>query len=83
MPTRLELVDAWDLLFSLEQDGASLGTLYDKCEGHRGKRGGFVLVVRDGSGNVRKDTLLSLAWARSILCLLASELTSVRCSAHI
>jgi len=52
VPARLELVEEWSLLFSLEQDGVSLTTLYEKCEDFRGKRGGFVLVVRDGLGGI-------------------------------
>lgn len=50
MPPRLQLVDEWNLAYSLEQNGVSLSTLYEKCDGYRGKRGGFVLVIRDGSG---------------------------------
>lgn len=52
MPPRLQLVDEWELCYSLEQNGVSLATLYEKCDYYRGKRGGFVLVVRDGSGGV-------------------------------
>lgn len=52
VPPRLQLVDEWSLSYSLEQDGVSLATLYQKCDEYRGKRGGFVLVVRDASGGV-------------------------------
>jgi hypothetical protein len=52
VPPRLQLVDEWNLAYSLEQDGVSLATLYKRSEEYRGKRGGFVLVVRDGSGGV-------------------------------
>lgn len=52
VPPRLQLCDEWKLVYSLEQDGVSLGTLYKKCEGLRGLRNGFVLVVRDGEGGV-------------------------------
>jgi hypothetical protein len=52
VPPRLQLVDEWSLAYSLEQNGVSLGTLYQKSEDYRGKRGGYVLVVRDGSGGV-------------------------------
>ncbi|KAF2277547.1 TLD-domain-containing protein [Westerdykella ornata] len=52
MPPRLQLVDEWQLAYSLEQNGVSLATLYEKADEYRGKRGGFVLVVRDGSGGV-------------------------------
>jgi hypothetical protein len=52
VPARSQLVEEWRLVFSLEQDGVSLATLYEKCEDLRGKRGGYVLVVKDGSGGV-------------------------------
>ncbi|KAH7137949.1 hypothetical protein B0J11DRAFT_395 [Dendryphion nanum] len=52
VPPRLQLVDDWDLIYSLEQNGVSLGTLYEKAEEYRGKRGGFVLVVQDTSGGI-------------------------------
>jgi hypothetical protein len=52
VPPRLQLVDEWSLAYSLEQNGVSLATLYQKSDDYRGKRGGFVLVVRDGSGGV-------------------------------
>jgi len=52
VPPRLQLVDGWELAYSLEQNGVSLATLYKKAEEYRGKRGGFVLVVRDASGGV-------------------------------
>jgi len=52
VPPRLQLVEDWTLAYSLEQNGVSLATLYEKCEAYRGKRGGYVLVVRDGGGGV-------------------------------
>jgi hypothetical protein len=52
LPPRLQLVDNWSLTYSLEQDGVSLATLYEKCDDYRGKRGGFVLVVQDGAEGV-------------------------------
>jgi len=52
IPARLQLVEEWNLLYSLEQDGVSLATLYEKSEDYRGKRGGYVLVVRDGLGGI-------------------------------
>lgn len=51
-PARNQLVDRWRLIYSLDQDGSSLSTLYKKADDYRGKRGGFVLVVRDGDNNV-------------------------------
>lgn len=54
VPPRLQLVDKWRLAYSLQLHGSSLGTLYDHCEKALGalgstQRGGFVLVVQDGS----------------------------------
>ncbi|KAA6411310.1 MAG: hypothetical protein FRX48_04590 [Lasallia pustulata] len=52
VPPRLQLVDDWSLIYSVEQDGVSLATLYAKCDVHRGKRSGYVLVVRDGARGI-------------------------------
>nr|XP_031862300.1 uncharacterized protein CI109_002265 [Kwoniella shandongensis]KAA5529372.1 hypothetical protein CI109_002265 [Kwoniella shandongensis] len=53
LPPRQRLANTWTLLFSLDQHGASLSTLYrlvDKyAQSHRNS--GNVLVVRDGQGN--------------------------------
>lgn len=56
IPPRLQLVDTWRLAYSLELHGSSLGTLYEHCENALGalgstQRGGFVLVIQDGSIN--------------------------------
>ena len=53
VPARLGIVDEWRLVYSLEQDGASLATLYEKCAIYQGRRVGFVLVVKDCEGGVR------------------------------
>ncbi|KAK3700204.1 oxidation resistance protein 1 [Vermiconidia calcicola] len=52
VPARLQLCDHWQLLYSLDQDGSTLSTLYRRCDRYRGKRGGFVLVVRDSAGGI-------------------------------
>ncbi|KAH6677164.1 TLD-domain-containing protein [Halenospora varia] len=52
VPPRLQLCEEWRLVYSLEEDGVSLGTLYKKCDELRGLRNGFVLVVRDGDGGL-------------------------------
>lgn len=52
VPERLRIVEDWRLVYSLEQDGASLTTLYQKCRQFHGARAGFVLVVRDQEGAV-------------------------------
>ena len=62
MPARNQLVDSWRLVYSLDQDGSSLTTLYNRADDYRGKRGGFVLVVRDGSGNVRCSSAQKRLW---------------------
>ncbi|ORY60885.1 oxidation resistance protein 1 [Pseudomassariella vexata] len=48
LPERLKIGDEWRLVYSLYQNGSSLKTLYDLCDEYRGRRVGFVLVVRDG-----------------------------------
>lgn len=55
LPERLRIIDDWHLIYSLEQDGASLATLYQKSreyESGHGRRVGFVLVVKDQEGGV-------------------------------
>ncbi len=52
VPARLTIVDEWNLVYSLDQDGASLATLYEKCGHYEGRRVGFVLVVKDREGGV-------------------------------
>jgi hypothetical protein len=52
LPPRLQLAYTWNLTYSLEQDGSTLSTLYHLSDAHRGKRGGFVLVIRDAGGDI-------------------------------
>ncbi|KAK0713834.1 hypothetical protein B0T26DRAFT_678117 [Lasiosphaeria miniovina] len=52
VPTRLSIGDEWNLVYSLDQDGASLATLYEKCAAYQGRRVGFVLVVKDCEGGI-------------------------------
>jgi hypothetical protein len=52
VPPRLQLCEEWNLVYSLDRDGVSLGTLYKKCDDLRGLRNGFVLVVKDGEDEV-------------------------------
>lgn len=52
LPERLKIAEDWRLVYSLYQDGSSLATLYKLCEEYRGRRVGFVLVVRDGREGV-------------------------------
>lgn len=60
VPARLQLSETWRLVYSLEEDGVSLGTLYKKCEELRGLRNGYVLVIKDGEGSVSFPRLLPL-----------------------
>ncbi|RDL33828.1 Uncharacterized protein BP5553_08196 [Venustampulla echinocandica] len=52
VPPRLQLCEEWKLVYSLEEDGVSLGTLYSKCDKLSGLRNGFVLVVKDADGGL-------------------------------
>ena len=62
VPERLRIVEHWRLVYSLEQDGASLATLYQNCRQYQGRRAGFILVVRDQEGAVSNIT----AWPRTL-----------------
>ncbi|KAF3763759.1 TLD-domain-containing protein [Cryphonectria parasitica EP155] len=52
IPERQRIEDEWNLVYSLDQDGASLGTLYKKCSAYEGQRASFVLVVKDNDGGL-------------------------------
>ncbi|KAI9841116.1 MAG: oxidation resistance protein 1 [Thelocarpon superellum] len=52
LPPRLQLIENWDLAYSLENDGVSLATLYKRCAELRGVRRGYILVVKDGEGGI-------------------------------
>ena len=47
LPPLARLHKAWTLLYSLDQHGISLQTLYARCEAHAGGGGGALVVVRD------------------------------------
>ncbi|EAS28949.1 TLD domain-containing protein [Coccidioides immitis RS] len=54
VPPRLQLVDTWTLAYSLDRDGSSLSTLFEKSSqcAARSQRAGYVLVVKNvSSGN--------------------------------
>lgn len=51
LPARLQLYDSWSLSYSLEQHGASLHTLYSNLRGNLNKRSGYVMCIRDETGN--------------------------------
>ncbi|RDA93405.1 hypothetical protein CP533_1999 [Ophiocordyceps camponoti-saundersi (nom. inval.)] len=50
VPERLRIVEDWRLVYSLERDGASLATLYQRARPYDGCRVGFVLVIKDQEG---------------------------------
>jgi len=52
LPPRLQLVDSWKSIYSLERDGTSLTRLYHLCDAYRGKRGGFIIAIKDTKGAV-------------------------------
>jgi len=52
IPPRLQLQDHWQLVYSIEQNGSTLSTLYSLSDAYRGKRGGFVIIVRDSKGGI-------------------------------
>ena len=52
LPPRLQLATDWTLAYSVEQDGVSLATLYEKCKRYQSTRHGFVLAIKDGAGGV-------------------------------
>ncbi|KAM0448645.1 hypothetical protein ACHAPV_009995 [Trichoderma viride] len=50
VPERLRITEDWRLVYSIEQHGTSLATLYQRCRQYEGMRVGFVLVVKDQEG---------------------------------
>lgn len=56
VPPRLQLVDTWVLAYSLDRDGSSLSTLYEKSRecAARSQRAGYVLVVKNVSSTHSK-----------------------------
>ena len=53
VPPRLQLAESWSLAYSLEEDGVSLTTLYNKCASRSiPKSSSFILVTKDAAGGV-------------------------------
>jgi hypothetical protein len=50
MPARLQVQEDWELVYSLDQHGVSLGTLYARAREYNSPQAGYVLIVKD-----RKD----------------------------
>ena len=87
VPPRLQLVSDWRLLFSLEQDGASLATLFKKCNEERevglaGARGGFVVVVRDSAGGVSPQMTLVASSVKRLLQGMRAVLEKFELTGH-
>ena len=56
LPARLQLHDEWRCVYSLDEHGVSLSTLYGRCDANRGLLGdrpGFVVVVQDADAVIR------------------------------
>jgi hypothetical protein len=52
MPVKHQLQDNWDLVYSLEQHGVSLATLYARSKSFNSPQAGFVIIVRDQRDNI-------------------------------
>lgn len=53
LPQRLQLLDSWELVYSTEQHGISLTTLYANCTVHdKTRRPGFVLVIQTNKNEI-------------------------------
>lgn len=53
LPSRLQINHNWTLLYSLEQNGASLHTMYNLCKPQRGapkSSEGYLLIIKDNFG---------------------------------
>jgi hypothetical protein len=52
MPARLQVQDKWELVYSLDQHGVSLATLYSRSKAFNSPQAGFVVIVKDRRENV-------------------------------
>jgi len=52
MPARLKVQDNWDLVYSLDQHGVSLATLYSRCKAFNSPQAGFVVIVKDNREHI-------------------------------
>ena len=52
MPARLQVQENWTLVYSLDQHGVSLATLYSRCKSFNSPQAGFVVIVKDRRENV-------------------------------
>jgi len=47
LPVRLQIQDTWDLVYSLDQHGVSLATLYSRSRAFNSPQAGFVVIIKD------------------------------------
>ena len=52
MPARLQVQENWTLVYSLDQHGVSLATLYSRCKSFNSPQAGFVVIVKDRRENI-------------------------------
>ena len=52
IPTRLQVQENWTLVYSLDQHGVSLATLYSRCKSFNSPQAGFVVIVKDRRENI-------------------------------
>jgi hypothetical protein len=52
MPARLQVQEDWELVYSLDQHGVSLGTLYARSKSHNSPQAGYVVIVKDRKENI-------------------------------
>lgn len=52
LPTKHQLHDHWDLVYSLDQHGVSLATLYARSKAFNSPQAGFIIAVKDRQENI-------------------------------
>ena len=52
MPARLQVQENWELVYSLDQHGVSLATLYARCKAYNSPQAGYVIIVKDRRENI-------------------------------
>src|SRR5271155_1230816 len=52
MPARLQVQEDWELVYSLDQHGVSLGTLYARSKAYNSPQAGYVVIVKDRKENI-------------------------------
>lgn len=67
VPERLKITENWTLVYSLDQDGSSLATLFEKCKRFDGERVGFVLAVKDDNDCVSACSRLHRSGQRNCI----------------